>query len=265
MNSRGSTLIIGLLILSAVISTSILIGGIVFRELGVAFSISKSQNAYYAAESGSEMVLYQWVKNGSVKFDKGYLKDVDTVWGVKYQNSAINLSGDLGQHQTKEIPLYNVVDDEPLDGLHEATVYWGGGGRMEYSLFSWNDDEQISFFTKGGEISRGVMNATSCVSSGEYDCQISFKNLDDTKKYVVRFRPMCDFSYGLCGNSWIYSFEALDTFGDQIELPIGFIATSTGESSSEYRRKIESILPLRGETFGIFDYGIFSDEALKLN
>lgn len=265
MNSRGSTLIMGLLILSAVISTSILIGGIVFRELKVTFSISKSQNAFYAAESGSEMALYQWIKNGNVQFDEGYLEDVDTIWNVKYQNSAINLSGDLGQHQTKEIPLYNVVDDEPLEGLSEASVYWSGGGRMEYSLFAWDENSEINFFTKGGEISRGVKNATSCISQGGYDCKISFTNLDDTKKYIVRFRSMCDFTHGPCSNSWKYSFEAQNVFGEQIELPIGFIVTSTGESAGEYRRRIESILPLRGETFGIFDYGIFSDDALKLN
>lgn len=265
LNQKGATLILGLLILSAVLATSILVAGIVFRELKLSFATADSSNAYYAAESGSEMALYRYFKinNKEAGEWKGELPEVGTRWITRSANTATKLAGTIGQHQTKEVPLYDIESDKPLSGLSSAEILWKGGGIMEYSLFGWNEDEPINFFTKSGEIKRGMMKASDCVSpGGDFDCKISFSVLDQTKKYIVRFRPTCDSASSvLCSGSWDYEFKAYN-FSGVMDIPIGYQIISSGFKGDEFKRSLEAIVPLRGEAFGIFDYGIFSDMPL---
>jgi len=62
-NSKGSALLVSMLVMGVLISISLALSGLVFRELRITRDLTDSGKAYYAAESGVEVGLYGINKN----------------------------------------------------------------------------------------------------------------------------------------------------------------------------------------------------------
>lgn len=275
LGQKGSTLVMSILILSAVVSTSILVGGIVFRELKLSNTSADSLNAYYASETGAEMALFRKLRAFGTSIPKsGRLDNSESSWSIVVSEGSSEISGILGQHQTKEVPLYSVGSDEPLANLGSAEVLFNGGGIMQWSLYSWDESKPVSFITRGTDIDRGALDSGTCVPRGDWACSIRLdsSDLDSSQKHVLRFRPFCK-PGNLCSGNWDYQFYAYSSSmpppnpGDAgllVDVPIGFQVTSSGKSKAgKFNRFMEATIPLRGPVFGIFDYGIFSDKDLE--
>jgi len=92
LDTRGSTLVISLIILSVLLTVGMIISNVIIRDVSLNRNFSDSRQAYFAAESGLNKALW-FIKNDIFSNnDADLFRDIDF---APYANSTIDMCPDF--------------------------------------------------------------------------------------------------------------------------------------------------------------------------
>jgi hypothetical protein len=170
-NRRGSALLVALLVMGVLMAVSLILSSLIFREIRITNDVVHAGKAYYAAESGIELALYElnnnlpgWEtsKEGGIspQYEAMSFGDDDDVVGEYrvsntcrsypcfdegYDTSNVPLQqyyASLDLNESITIPLF-VVDDEVEKAAENFTVQFYGAFKMSDLFLSGKVNEKL--------------------------------------------------------------------------------------------------------------------------
>ncbi len=134
-NNQGSALLVSILIMGVLVTVSIALSSLVFREMGVTKSLIESGRAYYAAESGVEKALYSLnteLPGWHVEDERADVSDISN-----YEYSVKNTCNSYPCFDDDEYDVQNV----PLEAFYDVLEL---NENLTIPLFTVEDGEIVS-------------------------------------------------------------------------------------------------------------------------
>ncbi len=176
---KGVTLILALMVMSAVIAIGITIVAIVVFQTRINATTTQGQQGYYAAESGIEQALSKVVglRSGSLAAAESELKDSVAPSNSPYPfnldlttavSSGTVVQKELKQNQSAIVEIYDVDDSiTPSPNLNTAglCVYAEGSGDeiLEISWVAWLENTGVVSATQRALVAHSEFSLPNCV------------------------------------------------------------------------------------------------------
>ncbi len=259
---QGSTLLYAVLVLAAVVASSVVLSDAIFSSLKQVTSLDKAIQAYYVADSAVEDSLYRLrvlaVSPGALSASSpadGSFFPFYTTFG-SWTRSATAASNQIvvtiPANKTMQLDLYNPAASlQNLSGsyfpIKTLLLSWGpttGSEWLEVSSIGWKVD---------GSVDSSVVKQIFGPSS--QPATITLPNNDDL--YKVRIKALYDTVYSL-------TITAKDQPGLVVPLPGKIVIKATG-STSNTNQAIEVTIKdpsYPNQVSGLYDYVIFSEDSL---
>jgi len=254
-NQRGNVLIYALLIIAAILSTTIVISNLVQSSIKQTRFIADAQAAFYAAESGMEKALY------SVRKDDVVPENGDCAAGADCQieindKEVAELNLNLAQNDSVQFDLFNPNDNSAAAGIESIGFEWDNQSAwLEMSAVSWPSGSSVELpkWAVGMEIKdlpaqkflySGGAAINNFVSSG--------------KNYRIRVKAL----YNQARNLRIKLFSTDNLQGEQKPFP-NFLKIKTVGSNAESTQTLRAEMPRYAPLSGLFDYVLFSEEIIS--
>jgi hypothetical protein len=250
-NQKGTVLMYTLLVISAILTTSLTVSSFLRSNIKLTASINNYETAYLAAESGAEQTLYNVRKDINVNAASTHPGSSLVYSGAVTQTGVQELIVDLPEDQTLQIELY----------VPEVTAAGAGVGSMN---LVWDPGVKNSFlevtrleFPYGATIPWQVYpatNVTKVLFSGGNSTDNAFLG---AKNYIVRIKSL----FGPSNNLHIKLFSLDDKGGSAIPFPNFYRITETGTNGGS---TVPVVVDVNRFTpaMGLFDYVLFSEEKI---
>lgn len=261
---RGITLVMALLLTSAVIASSLIVASILVRELRLTDNMRQSLVAYYGAESGLESALYEYYQDGgnisTVAGTAGAVAD----WSISSGgNTSETLETTLARETSQEIPLYEVVDPFTPFDVQTITISWASRTdvpeNIEYTFLT-KPASGLTPGPRGLKVDKGIESAAG-VSRVVIDLPTVLGSLSPADLRIFRFKHI-----GLSGADEVaFSVTMTDSAGDPVafnqETALKVTGTTTG--SNVVSRALTVGIDPKPSAYDVFDYVIFSDSYVS--
>ncbi|MBT4722755.1 hypothetical protein HN958_00230 [Candidatus Falkowbacteria bacterium] len=252
-SQKGNILLYTILILSFLIVTMLVVGNIVTQNIKQSGLLKNIQESFYQAESGVEKVLYS-VRKLDAEITDGdcQIDDYSCSHKLSYpEEIELNLVKD----DSIQIDLYN--PDSSGGGVKSLTFEWQTSGAffqntwLEVSIvesvpgnFNWIDlpDVKKYLFSPGsGGVGDSVIN-----------------NLVSNKNYKIKIKSL----YNDAENLQITAYNDIDLLPENKQSIAGIINLSTTGKFGSTSYTVKTTFPRYKTPQNIFDYVLFSEEAL---
>ncbi|EKD49507.1 MAG: hypothetical protein ACD_63C00118G0003 [uncultured bacterium] len=258
---KGVTLVVAVLLMAAVMATSLLVASIIVKELGMTRNLGDSVMAYYAGETGVESYLYD-LKRGSIPQMSGSLAN-GANWSVREVSGEGNVYTfpDVPRDKSIEVPLYNIRDGGSKN-IDEIRISWSAAGfasapEIEWSFLSWDQNMgnlELEPGPRGVRVRRGKNQASPIIfQAGVQGSPIK----DESRSYILRFKHINGDNKNLS-----ITVTALKD-GGAVPLDVQKQVRSTGTVSDNISRAVEVKMMPKRTAYDVFDYVIFSDSELE--
>ena len=253
----GVVLLLSLLVLAAMLTTTLTVGTLVVRELKTTGTSDRGLIAYYAAESGLEQGLYLLRQERpahdsiTATLDKPYankisLADSKADWWRTSSVTESQLNLTLRSNEVVQLDLF-----EPTNSLSNVALIGGlkinwdappsGAEWLEVSWSGWRNDNPVPNFGAGRQLfsSSTVKPVIMAFDTGNYaNFRVRLKALfADVPNLVV---------------------EALDGDDNHVDLPARITITATGQLA-DTRQALAVTVPEFAPQASPFDFTIFSE------
>ncbi|MEK7188924.1 MAG: hypothetical protein AAB671_00240 [Patescibacteria group bacterium] len=249
-DSRGSLLLMSILILSGIITAASSFGIVTIQNLRQSALTDNGLRAFYAAESGIEDGLYELRKNETAVASmdaSGALSNAAT-WDRTVATTIQSLTQALDENETWEISLFG--PDASLSALASTVkslkLAWTGTGSEWVEV-------QITPWTTTGTLGTPSTQTFSAASNP------ATVNLQDTGTalYRVRIKAL----YANITSMTVTAYSGLNLGGLQVNIPAYITMYATGEYSLA-NQVVRARMPHRPPLSGQFGYVLFSEEDL---
>ena len=271
-SEAGAALLIVILLLAAIMSSSLILSTVVLKRFQTSSDLDNSLTAFYAAETGLEKGLYEMYK-GAQEVPEERTELGEAEWLVAIAEPSKIERGPLNSGEISQITIYDPWSDSVLDELMRndgiINLTWEipdrDDGYLEWALYAWQDDQEVSYLTRGADIQKGLLAGRpgSCSVTCSTPIVIS-KNY----KYVLRIKFFCqDDPSGPVVPCVLPSHEVTVTAGSSgpIPLPSSRKITATGWSASEgYKRALMTEIEGAEIAFPVFDYGLYTEGPIRI-
>lgn len=219
---RGVLLLLALVIMAVMVTTGLILGTIIVREVRLSALADKGITALYAAETAGEEAIYRVYKLGedpttlsvSGNFSNG------ATWGRETKITDRRFIFDLlPENATGEVNIYNNVNLDEAAGVESFSIDWTSGQDLEVTLMEWDG------------------SALSEISSAPYTCSgapcnpIVINTPTSNRAYQVLLTatgaPITD----LIVNVYLNDGGSGDPV--QVDIPVTVIATGTYQGSRQ--------------------------------
>lgn len=243
---KGSALVYTLLVVSAILSTILIISNLATNQIKQSAKFNNALVAFYSSESGAELALHSLRKDEILPIDGGCdLEEVVCELTVEDQvlDSLDNI--DLSKNKSQQVDLYNPDDLTEGSGIEAINLTWLGSGWLEVSFIEWEPGLSVNW--EDDSVEKFLYS-----SSG-----VNLNQFNSSKSYRVRFKALydsiIDLEITLCDQD--------NCLGDQVPVPGYLKITSLGE---QQRATQEVYLDIKRQPFllGLFDYVLFSESKL---
>lgn len=250
----GNVLIYALLIIAAVLSTTIVISNLVQSSLKETRYVASAGAAYYAAESGLEKALYNIRKIDFLPKDGDCHVGFDCELSVDDKATA-ELSLNLKKNDTIQFDLFSLEDNSLSDNAESMGLTWDGDDTwLEVSLAVWDKGGVIDWQTQSAPFVKDDLNVQKYL----YSSGPAINNaLSANKNYRVRVKAL----YGEAQNLKIKLSNADNLLGAPLAFP-NFLKIKTVGSDHNSTQTIKAEMPRFSPLGGVFDYVLFSEEKI---
>lgn len=254
---RGNITALAMIMMSMVLLVGIAVGVVVLEGSRRAVETDRAVGAYYMANSGIEMQLYDVRKNGmrlsavatSTSLYPGGLSWRST---TGYETSTVKTIHRLGEEELSFVDLFDPDQINQPSGVAKVNLVWdeetaGCQPDMEIGYTVWD---------VGASIAWPVDAADYIIEIGPYSSHADFNvgPLDTTKAYRMRLRPF------KCG---VKDIRITMLNGADAVLPYpGEIALGSEGTYQKTTQRLRVTMPRQDILSGIFSYIIFSQEQL---
>ncbi len=253
------SLVLSLLVMSAILISVISAANIIFRELRLTGTGQRGIQSFYAAESGLEQALYAFRVFGKTDLTITQGNAVRIGSGQWWRQSSVTikeLDATLSQNDTKEIVLYDIDSGSQAESM---VVSWNTDpSYCRRADFAWMEIVQ-SYWTDAGTRSQRTLISPEEVQDCISQAKCPIVNFIGTYPYV-RLRAL----YGDICNLNVRAYEGADGSGAQFELPSQLEITSIGEMGDTVQT-LSVTVPTQAAQFNAFDYTIFSEKSFCKN
>lgn len=254
-HQRGNVLIYALLIIAAILSTTIVISNLVQSSIKQMRFIADAQAAFYAAESGMEKALYSIRKNDVLpeNNDCGVGPECEIEINDK---EVAELSLNLTMNDSVQFDLFNPNDNSKTAGIESISFEWDTPSAwLEMSIVGWQVGSAIELpkWASGTEI-ENLPVQKFLYSGGEAINNFVSAN----KNYRVRVKAL----YNEARRLRIKLFASDDLMGGQKPF-LNFLKIKTIGTSAESTQTIRAEMPRYAPLGGLFDYVLFSEEIIS--
>lgn len=265
---RGITLVMALLLTSAVIASSLIVASILVRELRLTDNMRQSLVAYYGAESGLESILYSYYKeNGSLEPPGGAVGLVAD-WRISTDgNSAEVLKIDLPWETSQEIPLYKVDKPDDVFPVAKIEINLSPGVSLspeaiEYTLLTQPQNNALGGFglepgPRGLEVTKKIVSFSGDGITIKPAEVLAATGADPNGRHILRFKHI-----GVNGYNQTFPFviRMWDASGEPIAFNQNMLYKIVGTTKNKrVSRALTVGLNLKPPAYDVFDYVIFSD------
>ncbi len=267
--SRGSVLLLALLVMSGILVVSASLGTISLLNLRQARVIDDAITAFGAAESGAEQTLYQLRRLGtpsstlaanaadtSSNVYSGVPMSNGSRWTRTLVASENTVFASIPKDKSYEIVLWDPETPSVPAGVESLTFSWddacGGTSGLEVLAAGW--DPAVS----GGFSPVVAFHGTSpALTFLRVTPRVIDNDFTAGKAYRVRLRAKsCDIS-----NLAVNAYAGDNAGGSQVPIPSRIAVDSTGTFGAA-RQAMEFRLPRLQPLSGAFDFVIFSQCSL---
>jgi len=264
-NTKGTALLLSLLILSGVLSVGAIMAGIVIREIRQSQSLDRAIVSYYAAESGAEHALFDWRKyNDNDRFFNCREIVEQMNWRCSAARQPVTeLIFNLDQMQIKEIPLYQPGNLSQSAGISRAVISWNDAKPsplnlnepwLEVALLGWPAGSSLDF-ENNREIIRRIFACAPLVAGGKECSTITIDNFISSYSYIVRIRPLYD-------DVSQVTVKFYDTLNNLVDLSTYILAANFTGNYGGIKQAIRLQLPISESASAMFDFVISSEEDI---
>ncbi len=247
-NQKGSVLLYTLLVVSAVLTTTLVISNFLRNSIKETGTMNNVAAAHYAAESGIEKTLFVIRKTDKLPIsgDCGLPNAKCTVEVAEQAVSELKL--DLAVNQTVQFDLAK-TDIKFGAGVESIGLSWDAGiSRLEVTGVDLAGSGVISV-PKAGE---------TTVLKNLFGGGFASANMfSASKNYRVRVKAL----YGDAKNLKIKLFSLDNQLGKQLPFS-NFLKIKTEGSAGEANQNVSVDMSRYSPVQGIFDYVLFSEDAL---
>lgn len=248
--SRGFSLLLSLLVLSAIIISAVSIGTLILRELKITSSGVKGVQAFYVAESGLESALFEYRQKGTAAqgLAKEYDDGIEVGTGKYWRDVADPPQGitiNLLENQVIEMPMFD-------DGSQasEVKLTWDiNNNSCHNSSGAWLEVVQSYWVGANADSTRKLISPTDIEDCSDPGQSALCTETIQSSFPFIRLRA-------LFGDACSLNIE---TAG--FNLPGQLQLTSYGEVA-DVQQALTITVPTKAPQFGAFDYTIFSEETI---
>lgn len=257
-SQEGSILVLTLLIMSIMAVIALTLSVVIINQLKFSQNIDNAMNAYYGAESGIELGLYETRKLDLTQdystgmFDNGVewerrvelLRDEITFNRI-LENKSIQL--DLFDPDNPEC---NSVGDNAIECINESMIVtWDGQVNLEISYTEWPIGPIVNWSPTEQTEKRFIATTSPYV----------LNTLKTDHNYRVKVKPLFDDVENLS----ITLYNQDDGLGDIVPIPNFLVINGVG-SFRNSKQGIRVDVPRKIPLSPLFDYVIFSeDDVIK--
>lgn len=234
------------------------VGIVVLEGSKRASETDKAVAAYYMANSGIEMQLYDIRKNGFKLADVGLTGNAypgGSLWKstTGYETTTVKVIPYLGAEELSFVDLFNPDELDVPSGVKTITVTWNSVDA------ACSSDLEIGYTTwsAGATVSWPEEEAVYTIAIAPYDQRTTGYDVDlpdELKSYRLRIRPFH------CAVSDV-RVVLKDSAGAIVPYP-GEIALGSEGTYQKTTQRIRVTMPRQDILSGVFSYIIFSQEAL---
>lgn len=271
-NREASTILISLLIMSAVLSSALYINVMSLRQMKQSNNIDNSIMAFYAAESGNEQAVYYIRKMEDLEVENlavgGSISGPDNLVEREVTDELPIINIGLKKNEFYQIDIFDQEDISLGSNLGSLSMEWDS----DCSDASWIELTINEWEIEGGEINWGFdenhAHISKCllnppnepnafpIEIGDGSACIDF---NPNNAYQFRFKALyCDISN--------LNISAKDNDGASLSFKNIYNSLSIGEyplaGEEASRQALRVSLRKSSPLSGLFDYVIFSEKSL---
>lgn len=300
-NQSGMVLILAILIIAAVLATTVVFSNLIVSEIRQSRLIDQSIQSYYLAESGAERALYETRRKEAVKpVDCPKIQSGSTCQSNGYCSGTSNAVPCISEN---EGDLTGLAGQWGIDVTNErqVSIFLNIGESFQIDLF--NPYQVAGFETgmesfevtgdPGSELSAELSNVTWLVG-GTLDCNPDvftppkpaitrgdiIINSGGTSGYLVNvytgdpsINPSCSYilrvSNTILPKATAGQFDLsifskavdVDPIADKIDIPSRLIINAQADYGSSHQ-ELKVRTPIRPPLSGLYDFVIFSEEEI---
>lgn len=256
----GNIIALAIVMVAMVLLAGFAIGSVVLEGSRSSVETDKAVAAYYMADSGIEMQLYDVRKNGlalssvasSTSLYPGGSSWIST---TGYETSTVKTIDYLAQEDLSFVDLFDPDKINQSAGVSSVKISWNGVAGcqpdLEIGYTVWSTGSTI-VWTTTADYSIAIAPATL---PAPYSFTLS--SLDTSKAYRLRLRPFkCD--------AKDIRVTMLDSSGSAIAYP-GEITLGSEGSYQKTTQRLRVSMPRQDILSGVFSYIVFSQEQLCKN
>lgn len=242
--NRGTVLLLAVLIMSAVVTTSIGLGSLIMNSLAQVRAIDNSIISFYAAESGVEEALYRARRREELPAAVTVPETLsnNAAWTRSVSDKESVIYATLPQDQFLELDLYDPSDETSAGGIAKVTVNWTDsvGASIRVTAIPWTP--MANFVWDQNAVTYTYTGGSAAIS------------LDPAKAYKLRLRAQ----HATLTDVRIAAFDLSDV---QLELPGRVKIDAQGEYGG-VRQVLSVTLPRKTPLSSLYDFVIFSECSL---
>lgn len=253
----GNITALAMIMMAMVLLVGIAVGVVVLEGSRRAVETDRAVGAYYMANSGIEMQLYDVRKNGlrlSAVATSTSLYPGGSSWRstTGYETSTVKVVSQLGEEELSFVDLFDPDRLNQPSGVARVNVTWDG------SVAGCQPDLEIGYtvWDVGASITWPTDTADYVIQIGPYASHLGFNvgPLDTTKAYRLRLRPF------KCAAKDV-RVTMLDAGGTAMAYP-GEINLGSEGTYQKTTQRLLVTMPRQAILSGIFSYIVFSQEQL---
>ena len=252
-NRPGNVLVYAVLIIAAILSSTIVVSNFVRSFVRQTGAVSNLAGAFYAAESGVERALFVVRKLDELPTVGDCSAGSDCELAVN-DAAVLETKLDLPLNQSTQIDLYNPEKNSLSKGVESVELVWDGGGWLELTFVEWLAQDTFTWQTWEAGLEQKDLSVQKMLCSGG-NVIVNFPSA--AENYRLRVKALYAPATGLT----VRLFSADNLLGKALPIAntLEFAATGTYRDATQ---KVTATLPRYAPTSGLFDYVLFSEEAL---
>jgi hypothetical protein len=252
-NRSGNVLVYAILTIAAVLSTAIVISNLTQSFVTQTGMLSNTTSAFYAAESGMEKALFTVRKTDALPANGDCHLDAECELAVK-DAAVLSLKKNLPVNQTVQLDMYNPEKNSLTKGVESVGVTWTGGGWIEATFVAWPALNSFSWQSWDQGVEQKDLNVQKMLYTGGHAI-INYP--DAAHNYRLRVKAL----YQPAENLEIKLYSLNNLQGAPLALA-NFLNIKVVGSSRDATQSISADLPRYAPMSELFDYVLFSEEAL---
>ncbi len=234
-------MLLAVLIMASVVTASIGLGSLIMSSLRQTRSIDNSTMAYYAAETGSELALFESRRQGILpaSFASAVALGNGASWTRIVTSTEKKLYMNIAQDSSVQLDLFDLDNPAVTTGIDRVEIAWTGAGTLRYTAIPW---------TPGASFSWDQNTVTSNKFGSPADI-----GLDPSKLYSLRLRAVGATLSDVVITAYAGAVEA--------DMP-GRVSINAQGSYGTTQQKMNVSVPRNAPLSGIYDFVIFSECSL---